>query len=243
MSLAATRLAAVSFLALTAGVAANLTFLQEQRRGGAIETSALGGERGRFAEGQAEVSGKAGSSNATAVSALQVKGQAQTGQLPGQTQIAGIDASVSRAEIVRGVQRELNTRGYGTGQPDGVPGLVTRAAIMAYEFDYGLPLTAEPSQELLSRIVLGTAGPAATFKNAPQLKTAEAESVVKQVKQFLTGAGYAAGKADGKLGYDVIRAIRDFELDQKMPETGRVSGQLVSRLLKLQGQGKSASVR
>ncbi len=41
-------------------------------------------------------------------------------------------------------------------------------------------------------------------------------------------------------GEDAIRAIRDFELDQKMPETGRVSGQLVSRLLKLQGQGKGA---
>ena len=65
--------------------------------------------------------------------------------------------SGNSAEIIRGIQRELNGRGYDAGPPDGVVGLITRAAIMAYEHDYGLPLTATPSQDLLSRIVLGSA--------------------------------------------------------------------------------------
>ena len=234
MTAGATKFGTLAFFALTAGVAANLALFQGHHKGAGIETSALGGERGHYGEEApaAALEPQPKASTPAAATPPQAKGQVQA---------VVADTPVNKAEIVRGIQRELNTRGYGTGQPDGLPGLVTRAAIMAYEYDYGLPLTAEPSQELLSRIVLGTAGPAATFKNLPQLKSTEAETVVKQVKQFLTGAGYAPGKPDGKLGDDVIRAIRDFELDQKMPETGRISGQLVSRLIKVQGQGKQAS--
>ena len=232
----ATKFGTFAFLALTAGVAANLAFMQERHRGAGIETSALGSERARYSE-----------TSTPAASEQQAKAPASvaaptTSQIKAQPQPAVADTSVNKAEIVRGIQRELNTRGYGTGQPDGMPGLVTRAAIMAYEYDYGLALTADPTQDLLSRIVLGTAGPATTFKNQPVLKTPEAEAVVKQVKQFLAGAGYVPGKIEGKLGDDAIRAIRDFELDQKMPETGRISGQLVSRLIKVQGQGKQAAV-
>ncbi len=235
MTAGATKFGTLAFFALTAGVAVNLALFQGHRKGIGIETSALGGERGHYGEETQVATAELQSKPLPATAAPAVP------LLKGQPAPAVADSSVNKAEIVRGIQRELTTRGYGTGQPDGLPGLVTRAAIMAYEYDYGLPLTAEPSQELLSRIVLGTAGPAATFKNLPQLKSTEAETVVKQVKQFLTGAGYAPGKADGKLSDDVIRAIRDFELDQKMPETGRISGQLVSRLIKMQGQGKQAS--
>jgi len=56
-------------------------------------------------------------------------------------------------ETVRAVQRELRQRGYGTLVSDGVMRPVTRAAIMAYEHDQGLPLTGEASETLLKRIV------------------------------------------------------------------------------------------
>jgi peptidoglycan hydrolase-like protein with peptidoglycan-binding domain len=219
---AETRLQLAVFTLLAAGTAANLLAFQEKRRGANIETSAISGM------GQAE--SRTAANVVGPVAAAQPKFAAAS-QQPAET-------NVSKAEIIRGVQRELNTRGYGTGQPDGVAGLLTRASIMAYEYDYGLALTAEPTQEFLSRIVLGTSGPAAHLKGQPQVKTAEAEAVVKAVRQFLSGLGYIAGKADGKLTEDMIRAIRDFELDQKLPETGRISGQLVSRLLHVQGQSQ-----
>ena len=224
MTPAEIRIGFAAFCALTAAAVVNIVGFQKPS-GSMIETSAITGA----------------SSNATAKNRDNDGGTARAGQPNPAQQKNSLaptapDNTINRAEVVRGIQRELNTRGYGTSQPDGVAGLMTRAAIMAYEYDYGLALTAEPTQELLSRIVLGTAGPAAHLKSQPQVKTGEAESVVRSVKQFLAGLGYAPGKADGRLTEELIRAMRDFELDQKMPETGRISGQLVTRLMRLQGQ-------
>ena len=239
MPVTETRLGLAAFALLALGTAANLLLFQERRPGATVETSAISGGSKRSQAHRLD-----GPQTAAPVEQAANDGAPQAAAPLQQKSVAlapPADTTVNKAEIIRGVQRELNTRGYGTGQPDGVAGLLTRASIMAYEYDYGLSLTAEPTQELLSRIVLGTAGPAASLKNQPQIKSGEAEGVVKVVKQLLAGLGYGAGKADGKLGDETIRAIRDFELDQKLPETGRISGQLVSRLLRVQGQGKPAA--
>lgn len=139
-------------------------------------------------------------------------------------------------ESIRAVQRELQLRNYETGTADGVPGLMTRAAIIAFEFDHGLPLTGEASEETLKRILLG--GPAGDKSGAGTSKRGTAESVIRTVQQTLSGLGYNTGKADGRLGEDTRRAIRDFEIDAKMPETGRVSGTLIAKLSKAAGNGR-----
>ncbi|MFN0218068.1 MAG: peptidoglycan-binding protein [Hyphomicrobium sp.] len=144
------------------------------------------------------------------------------------------EAAGDDADVIRGVQRELNARTYEAGQPDGVAGLVTRAAVMAYEHDYHLPLTATPSQDVLSRIVLGSSASQASARaTAP---TSEAQSVIRLVKQSLAALGYQPGRVDGALTAETARAIREFETDQRLAETGRISGPLMSRLLRLQGQ-------
>lgn len=143
-------------------------------------------------------------------------------------------------ETIRAVQRELQLRNYDTGSADGVPGLMTRAAIIAFEFDHGLPLTGEATEETLKRILLG--GPAGEMSSAAVQKRATAESVIRTVQQTLSGLGYNTGKADGRLGEDTRRAIRDFEIDSKMPETGRVSGTLIARLAKAAGNGRLPGV-
>lgn len=225
-----TRIGFAAFCVLTAGAVVNIVGFQNVGRGSMIETSAISGGSSSASSRNAELEPGAARNPSPSSASPKISVSA-----------ASADTAVNRAEVIRGIQRELNTRGYGTSQPDGVVGLMTRAAIMAYEYDYGLPLTAEPTQDLLSRIVLGTAGPAAHLKSQPQVKTGEAESVVRSVKQYLSGLGYAPGKIDGHLSEDLIRATRDFELDQKMPETGRISGQLVTRLMRLQGQGQVAT--
>ncbi len=139
-------------------------------------------------------------------------------------------------ESIRAVQRELQLRNYETGSADGVPGLMTRAAIIAFEFDHGLPLTGEAGEETLKRILLG--GPAGDKGTAASAKRGTAESVIRTVQQTLSGLGYNTGKADGRLGEDTQRAIRDFEIDAKLPETGRVSGALIARLSKAAGNGR-----
>lgn len=157
-------------------------------------------------------------------------------------QPADAPATADGAEAIRAVQRELHQRGYDAGTPDGVPGLITRAAVLAYEWDHGLALTAEPSDRLLRQIRTGAGQPGAK----PPATTAgnpHAEQVIRTVQQSLANAGYAVGKVDGRPGEETVRAIREFEIDQGLPETGRVSGQLVARLARLAGQGRLTSAR
>ena len=48
-----------------------------------------------------------------------------------------IPETVDRSDLTRAIQRELKAKGYEAGAVDGVIGLVTRGAIMAYESDAG----------------------------------------------------------------------------------------------------------
>ncbi len=50
------------------------------------------------------------------------------------------------------LQRRLTARGFDTGEPDGVIGTRTIEAIRAYEASAGLPVTGEPTADLLRRL-------------------------------------------------------------------------------------------
>jgi peptidoglycan hydrolase-like protein with peptidoglycan-binding domain len=155
---------------------------------------------------------------------------------------SGDDLQPTEADVVRGVQRELNARNYEAGPPDGVAGLVTRAAVMAYEHDYSLPLTASPSPALLSRIVLGSSAPQASSR-AGAGPSPEAQTVIRTVKQHLATLGYQPGRIDGVAAPEMQRAIREFEVDYRLTESGRISAPLMSRLLALQGGTKSGRAK
>lgn len=138
---------------------------------------------------------------------------------------------LSTVEVTRSIQRELNDRHYGAGRPDGVAGMMTRAAIMAYEQDFGLAMTGEPSEELLSRIVLGaSASPGNAARASAQPQSKAAADVVRHVKKQLTALGYATGAGDGVLSDDMAAAIRAFEGQSGLPATGRISAPLVKAL-------------
>lgn len=140
----------------------------------------------------------------------------------------------SPSETIRAVQRELNLRGYEVGTPDGRRGLVTEAGIMAFEHDHGLPLTAEATEALLKEILLG-GSQGESHRRPPQVRSVTAEQLIRKVQKQLAGAGYQPGKPSGRIDDDTTRAIREFEADQRLPETGRISSQLVARLA-LQGK-------
>ena len=123
------------------------------------------------------------------------------------------------AEVTRVVQRELQARGYDTGATDGVAGVMTRAAIVGFEFDHGLALTGRPSQALLKAILLGNDG--STRKQARGVQSADATSLIKSLQKSLTERGYNPGPVNGQLTPATARAIREFEVDQSLPESGR----------------------
>ena len=122
------KLAGVASLLVTISVAANMIAFQDKGQGSIIETGGLGA-RTAWVDGP-------GLNLGSAVT-VPVAAQPPAPVAQGPSNDAG---DISSAEITRGIQRELNSRGYEAGQPDGVAGLVTRAAIFAYEYDNDLVL-------------------------------------------------------------------------------------------------------
>ena len=221
------KLAAVASLLVTISVAANMIGFQDKGQGSAIDTGGLGA-RTAWVDGPALTLGST------------VAGPVSAPQTAAVTPDSANDAGdINLAEITRGIQRELNSRGYEAGQPDGVAGLVTRAAIYAYEYDNGLVLAGKPSDPLLSQIVLGSSSLTPDNARSGKKITADGEALVRTVKQQLSVLGYKTGPAETALTPEFARAIREFEKDQKLTESGRISGPVVSRLIRLQNGAKT----
>lgn len=225
----------MAFAAVTLSIAVNLFAFQE-RRPSRIETSALSPVRTTIATAEtvAVQPGQPGPAR--------IEPMGDVLEVPKPQPAVFATPGVTQAEIIRGVQRELTARGYAAGQPDGIAGLVTRAAIMAYEHDFGLALTADASEDLLNRIVLGSSAGADTNRADPDvILSAEAKAVVRMVTQSLSSLGYKPGADTTALSAETRRAILAFETAEKLPETGRISAPLVSRLLKLQAQAPASA--
>lgn len=148
-----------------------------------------------------------------------------------------------RTGLTRAIQRELKAKGYETGAVDGVVGLVTRGAIMAYESDANLPLSAEPRQALLQHIVLGSADIAPADRGRPGEPGPEAEAVIKGVQRAFRQLGYMTTLPSGRLNEETRRAIRKFETERNLRETGRISGELLARLATLAGDALRTAER
>ncbi len=141
-------------------------------------------------------------------------------------------------EAVRSIQRELERRGYGPIVADGVMRPAARAAVMAFEHEHRLPLTGEATQALLKRLVFGIS-PAAQTEGAPEVQSAHARALVKDVQRLLAVRGYRPGAIDGRLSAETVKAVRVFETDQGLEPKGRISAQIVTRLQ----DGRSARKR
>ncbi len=232
-----TRIGLLTFAVLSVGVAFNLFFLQGRRVQTTVETAAiLRPDDLQAAARVPDAAAPVAQDPATPDGVVTIT-PPQPAVRPLPVAVAP-PASISRADVVRVIQKGLSAQGYEPGTPDGITGLMTRAAIMAYEADNGLALTAEPSEELMRRIENGAA--ALPRKGAPDVKTLEAATLVRNVGQWLAAIGYPVGKNETSMSKALVRAIRDYEASQKMPETGRISAPLVARLARA-GQGRSAA--
>jgi peptidoglycan hydrolase-like protein with peptidoglycan-binding domain len=126
---------------------------------------------------------------------------------------------------------------------DGLAGPVTRAAIMAFEYDYGLALTGQPTNALLKQILLGSGAATPRRGENIRVQSAEAEALIGSVQGTLAKLGYKPGPINGRLGPSTSRAIRKFEADQGLPASGRISGPLISRLARIAAKRRIASGR
>jgi len=147
--------------------------------------------------------------------------------------VAGAAAS---SDTQRAIQRELQARGYVTGPSGAGTTTILQAAVMAYEFDQGLPLTAEIDENVMRTIILGPASidasARATAKPGPV-----AQRVIAQTQQLMLKLSYGPIQPDGAMSDAFVAAIRRYEREQGMTETGRISGDLVARLTKAAALG------
>lgn len=232
-----TRIGLFTFAALSLAVSCNLFLMQGRRINNSVETSAIlkpDAPSARVSAGVSETRAQSEQANAVIVPPP----QPATRPLP--VAVAPPVSTISRMDMVRSIQRGLAAQGYEPGSADGLMGLMTHAAIMAYEADNALALTAEPSEELMRRVELGPRPAAAQRKGPPEVKTLEAATLIRNVGTWLAAIGYPVAKTETGMTPALVRAIRDYEASQKMPETGRISAPLVARLSRA-GQGRAAA--
>lgn len=151
---------------------------------------------------------------------------------PEKPKVAAPARAGAPVETVRALQRELVVRGYDAGVADGVAGLMTRAAIMAYQYDNKLPMTGEASEALLKRVLLGASS------GSDKLDTEippETVALIKGVQQVLSNMGYSPGAIDGIFGNATGSAIEVFEKERGMKPKGRISGELLKELMHVTG--------
>jgi peptidoglycan hydrolase-like protein with peptidoglycan-binding domain len=253
-----TRLVLTGFVVFAVGVALNTTLMQGEPR--THDTARRNAERHQ----RLALETKTASKILAVAPAASSPGQRAAGTMPFQeptreetaVRFARLRTDAARpdqlphapdaegaSETIRAVQRELTIRNYGPLIADGVPGQVTRAAILAFETDNRLPLTGEATETLLKRIVLGPSGPLGEGTGAGKVRSAHAEQLIRSVQQMLASLGYQPGRVDGRPGEDSERAIRDFEMDQGLVPTGRISAEVFSRLARAVGTTRPAAAR
>src|SRR5262245_49180643 len=216
------QVALACFVLLATGVTYNALYMQGDAAEGrkvASEASARPEDRARRGQTAKPAPPPTDANKRTALKPNASKSDIVTGALPDE---AG-------ADTIRGIQRELGQRGFGPVTSDGVMRPVTRAAIMAYEYDNRLPLTGEATEALLSRLLLGA--PPSEVAGAREVRSAHAEEVIRQVQRQLAAKGYRPGAIDGRLSTETVEAIRSFEQTQGIsPAKGRVSAEVYVRL-------------
>ena len=136
----------------------------------------------------------------------------------------------SRADAAKrvraAVNRELRSRGYlapGAGQPSAI---ATHAAILAFEDDHNLKLTATPNNSVLKALLFAQTAAGGKRRTVPA--TEMARKLIGEVQRALTHLGYRRGDITSQLDDATRTAIRKFERARGLQLSGRVSAPLIA---------------
>jgi len=139
--------------------------------------------------------------------------------------------------VAEDTQRELQSAGFYKGTIDGVVGRHTRDAISAYQKANGLDVTGTPSQELIEHIrYTRQIAEASLFTGSVDpAPDAEQRARVRRVQTALSELAYYQGEISGEMQRPTQLAIRQFEREHGLPETGAVTEALVAQLARISG--------
>ncbi len=130
--------------------------------------------------------------------------------------------------VLSAVRRELEAHGYlNPSKRSDHLGVQTTAAILAFEFDHNLSLSAQPSERLLKTLLFAPAKKSTTHL-VPE--TDEARQLIKEVQRALANLGYGPSKVTEELDRATQHAIRKFERARGLQASGRVSAPLIESL-------------
>lgn len=151
---------------------------------------------------------------------------------------------VADRALISEVQSMLAVKGFYHGLVDGVDGPETRAAIADYERGINVSPTGEPSVKLLARMRMDQlvreelvplpARAPATNLNPETPATATSAITATQilsVQQAMNSFGYGPVTADGVFGEETSAAIQRFEMNQGISVSGKISDDLIVRLM------------
>jgi peptidoglycan hydrolase-like protein with peptidoglycan-binding domain len=143
-------------------------------------------------------------------------------------------------------QRQLLATGHYRGLVDGIVGARTKDAVVAYQREHGLQQTGSVDNALLDHIrylrkvaqaaeqgaetTSSTAGVASKSDKQDQTQPA-GDAKIMRLQKLLVTLGYDAGKADGKLNAETRKAIRQFEADHDLQQTGNFSENLLKQVV------------
>jgi peptidoglycan hydrolase-like protein with peptidoglycan-binding domain len=142
-------------------------------------------------------------------------------------QLAEIAANADERDVLAAeVGRELAGLGLYRNQADDRDGAGLRQAIEAYQRAHDMEVTGEPTARLLDHIrFIAEIGEAAT---------AGVDDVdVLTVQEGLARLGYSPGPLDGVLGAQTREAIRRFEQDRNLAQTGEITEELVREIARV----------
>lgn len=134
----------------------------------------------------------------------------------------GLHARVEQ-ELIRFIQQRLKVLGFEPGNANGHSGALTQAAIRAFENQQGLPASGQPSAALAAH--LETA-----FRAGQKQPTPFSEDQIRHLQRQLTRLGLQPGPVDSRLGPSTTAAIRRYQRSKGLPETGRMTVELLTRI-------------
>ena len=229
------RLCVLGFLGIASGISVNALFLQDTKYAH-FKSARQGQELVLQLEKQdREQNKKRSLQTETPYVASVPRKQQLDAKIKDVLELQPVEASPQdkKISLIKDVQSRLIDLGYWPGQPDGILGPTTKAAIMAFELDKGFVQTGIADDALLRVLKGETALPARTSK--PDELAKNSQELVLALQKALTKLGYNTGQADGIIGPLTRKRIRAFERDHKLQVTGRVSGRLVEAIHKALG--------
>jgi hypothetical protein len=136
------------------------------------------------------------------------------------------------------LQRELAKHGYADQLRVAKNGL--RFAVLAYEFDNSLPLTGEPAETLLKRLLFDlNQAPKGVFADRAEANP----QLVMEIQKTLLGLGFFRGTLSGRMDEWTEGAVKDFERHRGLPLAGRLTEAALLELINYSGQPLQFSSR